>query len=44
MCDCKNYKESKLKNLLVQLGKMGLKFILLTLLYFEKHNNNLSFD
>jgi len=30
--------------LLVQLGKLGLGFILLTLLYFENHNNILSFD
>jgi len=30
------------KELLIQLRKLGLEFILLTLLYFEKHDNILS--
>ena len=34
MSDCKNYKESKVKSLLVQLWKLGLGFIILTPLYF----------
>jgi len=42
--DCKNSKESKLKSLLVQLGKLKLGFILFTLSYFQKHSNILSFD
>jgi len=36
------FKSKQSKELLIQLRKLGLGFILLTLLYFEKYNNNLS--
>jgi len=35
-------KKSKVKSWLIELGKLRLGFIILTLLYFEKHNNILS--